>query len=139
MAVALFMALGLALSEKQASGVATVIAVALTVALPAVASIALARSHFGGGGRGALMREALRQQTIESEVLRLAIANKGRLTVVEIVAELAVSAEQAQVALDSLTRREFADIALTDSGVLVYTFRDIERVGDKAKARGLLQ
>jgi hypothetical protein len=81
----------------------------------------------------------LRQQTIEAEVLRLAGERGGRLALVEIVTELAIPSEAAQAALEGLVERELADIAVTDSGVLVYTFHDVERLSEKSRARGILE
>jgi hypothetical protein len=138
-AIALFMAFGLMRSDGSASGLAMAIAVTVTVVLPAIGSAALAYGHFHGTSGFERRRNALRQQTIESEVLRLAMARSGRLTTVEVVAELAVSAEQAQASLESLARRELAELAVSDSGVVVYVFRDVEKLGEKARAKGLLE
>ena len=35
--------------------------------------------------------------------------------------------------------RELAEIEITDSGLLVYTFDDVRRLSEKESARGLLE
>ena len=139
LALAVFMLLGFLRSDATLAAPATLVALALTVALPGIAGVALLTRRLRQGSRLDASREALRRQTLESEILRLAGAHDGRLTLVEIVSEMAVPAEEAQAALDALTEREVADIAITDGGTLVYTFRDLERRVDKGAARPLLE
>jgi hypothetical protein len=71
--------------------------------------------------------------------LRIAQSHSGRLTIVEMVAELAIKPEEAKLAVDSLVRQEIADIEITDSGVLVYVFHDIRLLHEKPSARGILE
>jgi hypothetical protein len=137
--LSLFMLLGFARSTAELSTFGTAMALLITVVLPAAAGIALAARHFRGGRLVESRRDQLRRQTVESEILRLAAERGGRLTLVEIVTDMAVSTEAAQEALDSLVMREVAEIAVTDSGVLVYTFHDVARLGEKSRARGILE
>jgi hypothetical protein len=137
--LALLMFAGFLQSNSQLSAGATVIALGISVVLPGIAGGALFLRHFRSGRRLETRREVLRQQTLESEVLRLAGQRGGRLALVEVVTEMAVPSDAAQAALDALVEREIADIAVTDSGVLVYTFRDVEKLGDKSQARGILE
>jgi hypothetical protein len=137
--MAVLMFVGFLQSSSQLSAGATVIALGISVVLPGIAGVALLLRHFRSGRRLESRREVLRQQTLESEVLRLAGQRGGRLALVEVVTEMAVSTASAQAALDALVEREIADIAVTDSGVLVYTFRDVEKLGDKSRARGILE
>lgn len=137
--LSLFMLYGFMRSTAQLSSFGSVMALLITVVLPAAAGIALTARHFRGGRLVESRRNQLRRQTIESEVLRLAGERGGRLTLVEIVTDMAVSTEAAQEALDALVLREVADIAVTDSGVLVYTFHDVERLAEKSRARGILE
>jgi hypothetical protein len=137
--LSLFMLAGFLRSGANLSSLPTLLAFSITVLLPAAGGAALAARHFRYGKRLAERRDRLRQQTLEAEVLRLAEQRAGRLTLIEIVTEMAVSSDQAQLALDGLVTRELADIAVTDSGTLVYTFRDIEKLADKSQARGILE
>jgi hypothetical protein len=82
--------------------------------------------------------QALRQQTIEAEIMKLAMAQQGRLTEVEVASALALPPGEAKAALDALVAREVADLEITDAGVLVYTFHDARYFGTKRDATGLL-
>jgi hypothetical protein len=137
--LSLFMMIGFARSSASLANFATLLALVLTVGLPAVGGAALITSHFRHGRRFEQRRDLLRQQTLEAEILRLAAQRDGRITLVEIVTEMAVPAELAQQALEALTMREVADVAVTDSGVLVYTFHDILHLDEKPDARGVLE
>lgn len=137
-AVTLFMLLGFLNSEVALGAPATLAALALTVGLPAVGAGLLLRVHFGERARLGNRKRELRAQTIEAEILRLAAEKGGQLTVLEVTTALALSPEASKAALDGLMLREHADLEITDSGVLVYSFHDIRRLGDKGSAKGLL-
>jgi hypothetical protein len=137
--LAAFMAVGFLNATTPHSAGANVFALLITVALPGVAGMTLIGRRLRSGRRLDVRRDQLRQQTLESEVLRLAAQRGGRLTLVEIMTDMAIDTIAAQAALDALVEREVADIAVTDSGILVYTFRDVERLGEKSGARGVLE
>jgi hypothetical protein len=136
--LSLFMLLGFIRSDAGLSSPATIAALLITVALPAVGGILLITNRFGRGKRLTERREQLRQQTFESEILRLAAQRHGRLTAVEIMTEFAIPLDQANELLESLVVRELADVEVTDSGVVVYAFHDIQHIGDKPRAKGIL-
>jgi hypothetical protein len=138
MLLSLFMLVGFLGSGAALSAPATLAALLITVALPAAGSVALASGHFRGRGRLARRREELRQQTIESEILRLAGRHGGRLTAVEVASDMAISPEAAKDALDSLALREQAELEITDSGVIVYAFHDVRHLQEKPHAKGVL-
>jgi len=138
MLLSLFMIVGFVRSDAVLTAPATIAALLITVVLPAAGSIALAAGYVRGRGRLTRRKEELRRQTIESEILRLAGRHSGRLTAVEVASDLAISPEAAKDALDSLSERELADIQITDSGVIVYSFRDVQHLGEKAHAKGVL-
>lgn len=135
--LSLFMLLGF-LRSDAASSAATVAALLITVGLPGVGGILLISGRFGRGKQLAARRDRLRQQTFESEILRLAAQRGGRLTVVEIMTEFAIPQDQANALLESLVVRELADIEVTDSGVVVYAFHDVRHLDDKTRARRML-
>jgi len=120
------------------AGPQAVIALIITVLLPAAGGIAILTGRVRSGRLGG-RREELRRHTLEAELLRLAGRHAGRLTIVEVVGELAVPAEEAKEALDALTVRGLADFEVTDSGVIVYVFHDVQHLGDKHDAKGLLE
>jgi hypothetical protein len=138
LALAGFMLLGFLRSDAEPSTPATIAALLITVALPALGGIALLTKRLRGGSRLAERREVLRQQTYESEILRLAAQRQGRLTVVELVTEFAITPEKANELLESLMVRQLADVEVTDSGVVVYVFHDVKNLADKPRARGIL-
>src|SRR5688572_4287907 len=102
LAIAAFMFLGFLNSSASLGSLTGIVALLLTVGLPAGAGIALLRGI--GGARNA-RAERLRQQTIDAEVLRLAIQHAGKLTAVEVATALALSPETAKASLDSLAER----------------------------------
>lgn len=122
-------------SSASFAAPATIAAVLITVVLPAAGGAMLL---WGGGGRRARRMEDLRQRTVDAEILRLAVREGGRLTANEVATALALSPESAKDALDALMSRDFADIAVSDDGVLVYVFHEKGTLGDKQSARGLL-
>jgi hypothetical protein len=136
--LALFMFVGFLQSDADASGTTKALTLLLTVGLPGVAGAALLRSHFGARGRLDQRKEVLRQQTLESEILRLAGQHDGKLTLVEVVSALALPQAGAKDLLDGMVMRELADMEVTDSGVLVYTFHDIRHLSEKSTSRGVL-
>jgi hypothetical protein len=130
------MLLGVARSGVSLASPTTLFAVLITVVLPAAGGIALLRGALGGKSKARM--EQLRQQTIDAEILRLAMKQQGRLTAVEVASALAVSNEEARCALDSLVAREVADLDVTDDGVLVYSFHEARYFDGSSGAKGLL-
>ena len=136
--VSAFMLLGFVRSDASFAAVNTIVAILVTVVLPAVGGVALLRTANVYGRRSGSRADLLRRTTIESEILRLAMLRDGRLTVVEVASARALTAEESKTVLDALVTREIADLDITDAGVLVYSFHEARHVGDKHSARGLL-
>jgi hypothetical protein len=136
--LSIFMFVGFINSSASIGAPATIAALLITVCLPAAAGVALASAHVRRRGQLTRRRDELRQQTIESEILRLASQHSGRLTVVEVASEMAIAPEAAKEALDSLVMRELAELEITESGLLVYSFRDVRHLSQKSRAKGLL-
>jgi hypothetical protein len=136
-AIALFMLSGFFASGAQ-MGAASLAALALGVGLPGACAGLLVRAHRRERTLGDGRREALRDQTLDLDILRLAREHAGRLTAVEVAMELSVAPEHAQAALDRLMLRRVADVEVTDDGVLVYAFHDIRHLEGKHTARGVL-
>ena len=108
------------------------------VGLPAATGIALLKPGLLTRGKLQQSRADIRQRTLQSEVLRLAGERQGRITIVEVVEEFAISPEEAKKVLDALAIEGMADFAVTDSGMVVYDFRELRQMDDKTKARGIL-
>jgi hypothetical protein len=135
LALAGLMLLGFLRSSASIAAPATIVALLITVVAPAAGGVALLRGADLARGK---RLDQLRQQTIDAEVLRLAVAEGGRLTAVEVSTALAITPEQAKDTLDALVARDVADIAVTDRGVVVYTFHDAKYLGGKGDAKGVL-
>jgi hypothetical protein len=133
--LAALMFLGFVRSDASLSAPATIVALLITAVAPAVGGIALLR---GGGTARSRRLDQLRQQTIDAEILRLAVAEGGRLTAVEVATALTLTPEAAKEKLDDLVGRDVADIAVTERGVVVYTFHDAKHIGGKGDAKGVL-
>ena len=136
--LSLFMLVGFLRSDAPLTAPTTIAALLVTVVLPAGAGVALVAGRARGRGRLTRRREELRRQTIESEILRLAEQRGARLTAVEVASEMAITPEAAKDALDSLALRELAEIEITDSGLIVYAFRDVRHLPEKPRAKGVL-
>jgi hypothetical protein len=132
--IAALMLLGFTRSSLGIGSPSVIAALLLTVVAPAAGGIALLRRRSAHGPR---TRE-LRQRTLEAEILRLATRQQGRLTALEVATEFAITPEEAKATLDGFVSREIADLAMTERGVLVYTFHETQGVADKHAARGLL-
>ena len=139
LALALFMVVGFLGADVDPSALRTLVALLIAAGLPAAGGSWLLARHFGVGRRIEGRREALRRDTLEAEILRMAGRNDGRLTAVEVAGELAIPSGTAEELLNELMAREMADIEVTDSGLLVYTFHDVRHLSEKDTARGLLE
>jgi hypothetical protein len=137
-ALAAFMLLGFVATDAPWEGTASVVAFLLTVAVPAAGGIALISSARGTAAPLSAGREALRQQVLEAEILRMAAERGNRITVIELVTELSLTAEMARSTLEDMLRRGLADIQVTDLGGIVYTFPDLDQLHDRSRSKGLL-
>ncbi len=122
LALAALMLLGFARSSASLASPTALFALALVVILPAVGGIALLRGSLGGNS--ATRMAQLRQQTIDAEILRVAMERGGRLTAVEVATSLGLGAGDAKAALDDLVQRQLAELEVSDEGVLIYTFHE---------------
>lgn len=82
-------------------------------------------------------RNALAHRTLAAETLSLARAQGGHLTVLEVATRFALSAEEAEKLLDQLALEGHADYQVTDSGLIVYTFSEVQQLGDKYQSKRL--
>ena len=134
--IAALMLLGFFRSGAALFSPTAIFALLITVALPAYGGVALLRGALGGTSKGRM--QALRQQTIDAEILKLAMAHQGRLTEVEVASALALPAGEAKLSLEGLVAREVADLEVTDDGILVYTFHEARYFEGKHGVKGLL-
>ncbi len=136
--VSLFMMLGFLRADLSISAMETLLTLLIAVGVPGAAGGTLLYQHFGGGKKLARSKAELIRKTQEAELLRLAGENDSKLTVVEVVRELAVTHPEAEELLKSLVIKGFAEIEVTDSGMLVYSFPDVKLLKEKSTSRGVL-
>lgn len=139
LALALFVFVGFLRSGADPFALRTLFALFIAAGLPAAGGGLILARHFGVGRRIEHRREELRRDTLEAEILKMAGRHGGRLTAVEVAGELAVPTTTAEELLNELMAREMAEIEVTDSGLLVYTFHDVRHLSEKEAARGLLE
>ena len=108
------------------------------VGAPGVAGVALL-ARLRQVRRIAARHEESWRQTRESEVIRLARRLGGKVTVLEVVADSAMGTEAAKEMLDALVTGELADMEVTESGLIVYSFPDLQRLDEKDRAKGILE
>ncbi len=82
-------------------------------------------------------KSGLAAKTLQAEILRLAAENQGHLTVLDVTQAFALESEQAEAALDALALKKLAEIQLTDDGLLVYTFPEVQQMAHKHQAKRL--
>ncbi|HUP89471.1 MAG TPA: hypothetical protein VM100_08975 [Longimicrobiales bacterium] len=137
--LAVLMAVGMMRANLGAAeGVAVLIAVLVVIVLPGVFAFKLFYDMLLGDKRVAANKADLRTRTLEAEALKLAESLGGKLTILEVVKEFAISPEDAKETLDGLARRGLADFQVTDAGVVVYDFVELRRIADKENAKGIL-
>jgi len=136
--ISLFMLLGFVNADLAVSGLATALALLVGVGIPGTAGAAILMKHFRGGKRLESRREQLRLQTLEAELLRMAGEHGGRLTVVEVVRELAMTHSDAEALLKSTVQHGVAEIEISDDGLLVYRFPDVQLLEGKSTSKGVL-
>ncbi|MDH5805638.1 MAG: hypothetical protein OEZ54_10720 [Gemmatimonadota bacterium] len=137
-ALSLFMMLGYFSSEVEATLAVRLMTLVVAVGVPGAAGGLLLKAHFGEGKRLAGGKDLLKRQTQEAEMLRIAADHEGKLAVVDVVRELAMGQEEAESVLKGMVLRGAAEIEVTESGLLVYTFPDLNLLGEKSTSRGVL-
>jgi hypothetical protein len=138
--IAAFMGIGfLAGGAADATAAVRVFTLIIAVGIPGTWGAVLLRRHLRETPTLAAGRTDLRRLTQSSEILKLAQRRGGRLTVVEVVAETALPAEAAEEMLGDFVRQGLAEPEVTDRGLVVYVFGDVEQLRDKGGSRGLLE
>lgn len=138
--LAAFMTIGLLAGGGAAQSVGLRLFVAgLTIVLPGAVGISLIRKHLGHTPLLSRGRTDLKRLTQSSEIMKLAERKGGRLTVVEVIAETALPAETVETMLGDFVAQGLAEPEVTDKGLMVYVFHDVQQLRDKDKSRGLLE
>lgn len=136
--LSLFMLMGFVKADLKDQPLVNALTFGVAVVLPMGTGLGLLHSRSKQKQRLALSKNNRRPKTLQTEILRLALAKAGRLTMVEVVSELAIAPEQANSVLNSLAQQGLAELQVTESGVLVYAFYDIQHLSEKNAAQGIL-
>ncbi|HEX2076565.1 MAG TPA: hypothetical protein VHG08_02615 [Longimicrobium sp.] len=136
--LSLFMLAGFLNSDAAVSAGARLLALGITVVLPAGGAVLLARSHLAEKNRLSGRKAALRRHAAESELLRLAQLRGGKLMAVEAAMAMHLAEDTARETLDAMVAEGRAELEVTDGGNLVYTFPTLAQLSDKGTARGIL-
>ncbi|HEY9842305.1 MAG TPA: hypothetical protein V6D23_17720 [Candidatus Obscuribacterales bacterium] len=131
--LSLFMLMGFFRADVH--GISALLAFVLTIILPGGGGAYLLYSHFTQRKQLTANKARMGLKTLEAEILKLARRSGGRLTVVEVTAEFAIDKELAEQALDSLAQQKYADYEVTESGLLVYTFHELQMLDEKSSSR----
>lgn len=136
--ISLFMFAGFLKSGDALFTGATLAALFLTVLLPAVGAVLLLRGEARERSRVSGHKAALRQNSLESELLRLATRSDGKLLALEAGMALHLSEPAVREVLDRMVAEGRAELEVTDGGHLVYAFPVLKQLADKRTARGIL-
>ena len=90
-----------------------------------------ATKYLGGRKKQSIQKE------LNAKVLKLAKQKKGKLTVVEVMIALDIDTPAAKDVLDKLAAQGLAALEMTDSGILVYVFYDIQHLKDKNSSESI--
>lgn len=116
---------------EEYSGLVYVVALAVFCVLPVALGFVTLRSR----GKRTLTGE---DGAWEAELLRLAKQRGGSLTVAEAVAYCDLSRDEAEQRLDDLCKSGFAEVRVSQDGVLVYQFEGFLSLEQKSRAKGVL-
>ncbi|NEQ52966.1 MAG: hypothetical protein F6K11_22970 [Leptolyngbya sp. SIO3F4] len=134
-----FMLLGFAKANLSDQSTAVkAITFGIGVGLPLAGGIGLVRSHRQDQKRIAANQSKAQLRTLQSDILKLAKVNQGKLTEIEVISELGIEQAVVNKALTKLCQQDLAEIEMTDSGLLVYVFPDIQQLPHKHYSRGLI-
>jgi hypothetical protein len=124
--VSLFMLLGYLQADLPAGPAARTVFFLIVVLAPALGGGVLLGSWFTRRRKLQERKKLLRQQTLQVEILKLAGSNGGSLRAIDAVAELGISREEAESALERFAVQGAAELDITESGALVYRFSESE-------------
>ena len=136
--LSLFMLMGFFNANLEAGNLVKLLSLVITVALPLAGGSYILYSHYREREKFISNKNDLRNKILKAEILKLAEKKCGKLTVVEVMSDLALNNDTAEKLLDSMVSQSLADVELTESGVIVYSFYEIQHLKDKQKARGVL-
>lgn len=131
------MALGFTQASLSQGPLVILLSLCITVFLPLGGGFYLLKQSNTQNKSLTASKSQLAQKTLQAEILRLAAQRQGRLTVLEVTQAFVLSPEQAESALDALALEKVAEHQLTDDGLLVYTFPEVQQLAHKNQAKAI--
>jgi hypothetical protein len=132
--IGFFMLMGFLVSDKNFSLVVSAMTIFLFVLAPIVGGLFTIRSHFTSKEKVSKEQKKAIQGAHEKEVILLAREKGGTLTIPEIIAESSLNSEEAEEVMKELVVKRYADMKMTDSGVIVYEFYEIMKQREEEAA-----
>ncbi|GAK52472.1 hypothetical protein U14_03723 [Candidatus Moduliflexus flocculans] len=124
--VGAFLSLGLAVNlSKGKFDVSDVVVWILFGIAPIIGGVLLLRSRANEKKIALKKQEQSRYALQEKEILRLAQEKGGRLAIPDIVVGTSLSSTEAEAIMREMAARGFADMQVTDAGIIVYEFYEI--------------
>lgn len=136
--LSLFMLIGFFNAKLEEGVFVTFLTFSIIVILPFVSGTLLIYYYYRDKTKLQRNKQNLAIKNLEAEVLKLAQKKGGSLTAVEVMADLAVNSETAKQVLESLAVQSLAEVEITESGVIVYSFYDVKHLHEKHKAKKIL-
>jgi hypothetical protein len=131
--IGLFMLMGFLVSTKESSFATDAMMILLFVLAPIVGGLFMLRSHFTSQQKVSKEQKKALQSAHEKEVILLARAKGGTLTIPEIIAESSLNSDEAEEVMKELVVKRYADMKMTDTGVIVYEFYEIIKQREEAE------
>jgi phosphate/sulfate permease len=129
----LFMLLGFFASTKESSFAVNAIMMLLFVVAPIIGGILAIRSHFTSQQKVSKEQKKALQNAREKEVIHLAHAKGGILTIPEIIAETSLNSDEAEEVMQEMVVKGYVDMKTTESGVIIYEFYEIIKQKEEAQ------
>ncbi len=92
---------------------------------PIIGGGLMLRSRFGEKTLALKQQQQSRYALQEKEIIRLAQDKGGRIAIADIVIGTSLSSEEAETVMREMAARGYADMQVTDAGVIVYEFYEI--------------
>jgi hypothetical protein len=126
MAVGAFFVLGFTITLSKAGfGAGDVMGLFLLGLGPIAGGGAMIRSHIRAKQHALQAHERDVFARREKEIIQLAQARRGRLSIPDIVAGTSLSTADAEAVMRDMTTKGYVDMQVTDAGVIVYEFYEI--------------
>ena len=107
------------------SGWIWVLVLPIVIFLGIIFFIWLARGSHRGLNIDRLRKSRTGDQSIQSQIMRLAFENGGRLTVTDVVLEMKLPIKQAEETLNNMVDGYRVRMEVKDSGTIVYEFTEL--------------